>query len=248
MSRRAKILLGAGAAAVVVVAAGVGLWLWLRDDAPPPVSLDEAVESAEGDEGTEGTGSDADLDGVWTVDTAVGDPADVATGSFVGYRVDEELLGIGVNTAVGRTPAVTGTLTVEGTSATAVDVEADLTQLASDDDRRDGRMRTQGLETDPFPTATFSLTDPLDFGDVPEDGTPLQVTAAGELTIHGTTRPVEIDLEAQIVDDVIVVVGSLPITFDDYGIPEPTSPIVVSIADSGVMELQLFFARSEPES
>ena len=81
MSRRAKILLGAGAAAVVLVAAGVGLWLWLRDDAPAPVSLEEAVESAEGDEGTEGTGSDADLDGVWTVDTAVGDPADVATGS-----------------------------------------------------------------------------------------------------------------------------------------------------------------------
>ena len=65
--------------------------------------------------------------------------------------------------------------------------------------------------------------------------------AVGDLTIHGTTRPVEIPLEAQLVDGVVVVVGSLDIVFADYGVSVPDAPIVVSAEDHGVIELQLFF-------
>ena len=38
------------------------------------------------------------------------------SGSFVGYRVEEELANVGAATAVGRTPDVTGGMTVAGTS------------------------------------------------------------------------------------------------------------------------------------
>ena len=61
---------------------------------------------------------------------------------------------------MGRTSTVEGTLTIHGTSLTAVKVTADLTQLESDDSRRDQRMQTIGLETNSFPTATFELTEP----------------------------------------------------------------------------------------
>ena len=44
---------------------------------------------------------------------AVADPTwKVGTGSFAGYRVDEDSLGVGVHTAVGRTPAVSGTMSL----------------------------------------------------------------------------------------------------------------------------------------
>lgn len=43
---------------------------------------------------------------------------------------------------------------------------------------------------------------------------------------------------------VIEVTGSLPIVFADYGIQKPTSFIVLSVADEGTMELQLFFTQS----
>jgi hypothetical protein len=40
------------------------------------------------------------------------------------------------------------------------------------------------------------------------------------------------------------VTGSLPNVFTDYGIREPTSFTVLSVADEGTMELQLFFTRN----
>jgi hypothetical protein len=39
----------------------------------------------------------------------------------------------------------------------------------SDDDRRDGQLRRQGIQTDQFPTAVFNLTSPIDLGSVPVD-------------------------------------------------------------------------------
>jgi len=46
----------------------------------------------------------------WAVDTTVGEFSyEDSTGTFVGFRVDEELSGLGSTTAVGRTPDVSGT-------------------------------------------------------------------------------------------------------------------------------------------
>src|SRR6185312_7900765 len=47
-------------------------------------------------------------------DTASGSLAD-GTASFAGYRVEEELGGVGAHTAVARTPDVSGSMTIEGT-------------------------------------------------------------------------------------------------------------------------------------
>jgi polyisoprenoid-binding protein YceI len=87
------------------------------------------------------------------------------------------------------------------------------------------------------------LTEPIDFGAAVTSGEAVTVNAVGELTIHGVTTTVSIPLEAQLVDDTIVVVGSLDVTFSDYGVSVPSAPIVVSAEDHGVVELQLFFSR-----
>ena len=50
-------------------------------------------------------------------------------------------------------------------------------------------------------------------------------------------------LQVQLVDDTVIVVGSLDVTFSDYGVSVPTAPIVLSAADQGVIELQLFFTK-----
>jgi hypothetical protein len=87
------------------------------------------------------------------------------------------------------------------------------------------------------------LTAPIELGDVAESAT-IDVQATGELTIHGVTQTVAIPLQAQLVNDTIVVVGSLDMVFADYGVEVPTAPIVVSADDHGPLELQLFFTRS----
>jgi polyisoprenoid-binding protein YceI len=181
--------------------------------------------------------------GTWTVDTSIGTFSfEDSTGTFVGFRVQEELRGSGSTTAVGRTPDVSGTMTIDGTTVTAVSVEANMDAITTDDSRRDDNAR-RALATDEFPVATFELTQPIDLGDAAASGEPVAVTAIGDLTIHGTTLPVEIPLEAQLVDGVVVVVvvGSVDVVFADYGVSVPDAQIVVSAEDHGVIELQLFF-------
>ena len=83
-------------------------------------------------------------------------------GVFVGYRVQELFGGATIKvTAVGRTPAVEGTMTVCGSQVTAADITADVTQLKSDKAHRDGQIKTRGLETNTFPTADVQA-DPAD--------------------------------------------------------------------------------------
>ena len=182
------------------------------------------------------------LDGTWTVDTSIGSFSDF-TSSFVGYRVAEQLANVGATTAVGRTPKVSGTLTVSGTSITTVSITADLTALQSDRSMRDGQLHTQALQTDTYPTATFVLADPITLGHLPAEGETISVTAVGDLTLHGVTKRVSIPLQAKLASGVVTVVGSLPIAFADYSIAAPQSMMVLSVADNGTMELQLHFTK-----
>jgi polyisoprenoid-binding protein YceI len=125
---------------------------------------------------------------------------------------------------------------------TAVDVEADLRQLQSDKEMRDQRIRTDGLQSDQFPTAEFTLTDPIVFSSRPAAGTQVGTQAKGTLTLHGVTRNVTIALQARWSGDQIEVAGSLPITFADYDISTPTT-FLATVEDHGTMELHLFFVQ-----
>ena len=75
-------------------------------------------------------------------------------------------------TSPGRSP-------LTGTTITAADFTADLTTLVSDESRRDGQLRNQALETSQFPTATFTLTKPVELGSIPAEGQAVDVTATG---------------------------------------------------------------------
>ena len=235
-----------GVVVVLGVTALAGWWFLLRDEAPPEADIDTAGETLD-EASTPGTGDAssgdaAAVDGTWTVDQSVGSFADFS-GTWAGYRFDEELAGIGGNTAVGRTPDVTGTMTVADGAVTAVDVEVDLTTLDSDSDRRDGALRSRGLESDRFPTATFRLAEPVTLPAGLTDGERATVTATGELTIHGVTNEATVELQAEIRGAAGVVVGSAPIVLADYGIDPPTGFSVLSISGDGTFEFQLFFAK-----
>lgn len=217
---------------VVLAVLGIGavaLYVFvLQDDPPERVALSDDTVPPEDGDGTENP------DGEWTVQAG--------EDSFLGYRVTEELASLpNPSDAVGRTPAVRGTLTVGGTQVSAGEVSADLRELASDMDRRDNFIRENGLQTDEFPDATFTLTEPIDMGTVPEQGATVEVTAVGDLTLHGVTNQVEVPLEARWSGDTIEVVGTLPITFADYEIDPPNIGGFVTVEDEGEMELQLTF-------
>ena len=54
---------------------------------------------------------------------------------------------------------------------------------------------------------------------------------------------VEIDLDAQLVDGMILVTGTTGIAFADYAITAPTAPVVVFVEDNGTVEIQIWLSR-----
>ena len=187
----------------------------------------------------------AGLAGVWTVQVAE-NPVDLQAEpavSFAGFRVNEVLGGrIGDFTAVGRTPHVAGSIELTDTALVAVTVEVQMATLRTDNGSRDGQIR-RALNTNEFSVATFTLTEPLDLPAGMAEGEALSTSAHGDLTIKGVTDRATFDLQAQLVGDTIVAVGSSEVVFSDYGVTAPSAPIVVSVEDHGIMEFQLIFTR-----
>lgn len=224
-------LLIAAAIAVLIVLGGIAWSIGLFSSDPEAANVDDlATAVAESGDG-EGVVIEA-LDGTWEVQQL--------EGVFVGYRIDEILSGVDF-TAVGRTPDVTGSLTGEGSTVTAVSIEADLTTLESDSGARDGQLRTQALETNEFPTATFVATAPIELGSIPAEGEQVSADATGDLTIHGVTRSVTIPITASQQGGSILVAGSLEVLLTDYEIDTPSAPIVAGVSETATMEFSLVF-------
>ncbi len=154
--------------------------------------------------------------------------------------------GIGHVEAVGRTPVVDGWFELDGDTLVAAEITADLSSIRTDRAGRDGKVK-QALDTGTHPEAVFTLTGPVELVGLPapgdESATQIDVTAPGSLTIKGTTNEVELDLKASLVGEIVTVVGTFDIVFADYGVEAPTAPIVVSVEDHGVVEIQLFLTR-----
>ena len=247
-SRRGPIL---GVALIVVaVLGGAALWyVFFRPSGPPPVSLGSMAPATAAPVGSaaEGSGASAGaggspgqtLEGVWTTDPSASSTSGPAT--FVGYRVREELANIGATEAVGRTSDVTGSLTIEGTTVTEGEFKADLRTLQSDNGNRDRQLSRQALETATYPEASFTLTEPIELGTEPAEGQVVEVTATGDLTLHGVTKSVQIALQARREGDTIAVAGSLPIAFADFGIQKPQAVVVLSVEDGATVELLMHF-------
>ena len=222
-----------GVAVLVVLAGAAFWWLFINDDAPPEATLPDRAA----------TGNPAgSIDGTWEV---VESPDE----TFAGFRISEHFPGFD-NTAVVRTPSVEGTLTIDGTEITDVEITVDLTALESQDSQPPGvpgienrvdQMRQDGLETDTFPTATFVLTEPIELGGEPTVDDPVSTDATGDLTIHGETQRVTIPIEARWNGELIDVAGSLEIVLADYGMDAPERSFV-RVDDTGTMEFQLTFA------
>jgi len=241
--------------AVAVIALSAAGFVWFTGrDTPDAVDLDRALSDAaaleQGGRATAPGPGDAevsseaetvtDATGRWVIDAGVV-PFDTATGSgtWVGYRIDEELSGIGFYTAVGRSPRVEGEVVIEGQRVVAAEVRADLQGLVSDNANRDGRVRPLFVDR----PVVFSLRSPLDFGAVPDQGQRLAVTATGVLRVGDVEREVSVELAADVAGARLVVTGSTVILLADFGISVPSAPVVLGVSDEATIELQLYLSR-----
>jgi polyisoprenoid-binding protein YceI len=221
VGRTVKIIL---AVVVLGIAAFAGVYLlFFNEDSP-----DEFVLTPEDEQDEPATD---DVNGTWTV----------AAGSEAGYRVREQLANLPAQSdAVGRTTDVTGTMTIEGNTVTEATFEVDVTTLQSDEERRDDRIRSSGLESDTFPTATFVLTEPVPLGDEPVSAT---IDVLGDLTVHGVTQPIELAVNATLNGDQIELVGSYTFPFSDFEMTPPNVGGFVTVEDDATLEFHLFLEQ-----
>src|SRR4029077_5648506 len=125
-------------------------------------------------------------------------------GSVVRYRIKETLFGQS-GTAGGTTNSLTGRRTIAGAKVTTASFTLDKTTFHSDRSQRDGQFQGRIMDTADFPTATFTLTNPIDLGTVPANGVKITPKATGKLTLHGTTKTVTVSLTAERTGNVIQV-------------------------------------------
>jgi len=207
---------------LVVVGGPFVYFHFIEGPAPAPFKLSKPKQAA----------AAAPLGGTWTV----------ASGSQAGYRVSENLFGQS-HTAVGRTTAVTGQLVATSTQVTNTSVTVQMTKVTSDSGERDNQFQGRIMDTADFPTATFTLTSPISLGTVPAAGSTVSETASGTLQLHGTTRSVRVPITAVQDGTTIQVKGSIPVTFSDYNIDNPSGG-PASVGDSGTVEFLLTFRKA----
>ena len=258
-SRRLAIWILVAVASVLALVVG-GTWVYIhliKDDPPAKLTLETGDTS-----GSASTAPSSDADSVTTAATAGGAaatttpaaPSGAASSgsidgawsasdqSLLGYRVKEVLFGQSTE-GVGRTNAITGSLSIAGSTVEKGDFTVDMTTVKSDSGNRDNQFQGRIMDTSTFPTSTFALSQPIDLGSVPAEGQTVTASATGDLTLHGTTKPVTFDVQAQLKDGTIEVNGTIPIVFADYGIPNPSfGP--ASTEDNGVLEFLLVFTRA----
>lgn len=248
MPRWLKWTIGVVVAVAVVVVGGAFVYTRFINDPEEKLTFEARDEDLASTTSTSGapttTGSGGDPAGTTT---ATG-TADGIAGTWaatpeseVGYRVKEVLFGQSTE-GVGRTNAVTGQLVIDGTTVQSADLEVDLTTLTSDQDRRDSQVQGRLLDTASFPTATLTLTEPIELGQLPADRQEIETQATAELTLRGTTKQLTFPVLARRNGELIEVNGSIEIVFADWGIPDPSiGPVTTE--DRGQLEFLVVFAR-----
>jgi polyisoprenoid-binding protein YceI len=222
-------LAGAAVAVVVLVVGGAFVYIhFIEGPAPAPLSLKSAASptpSAGSSIPATATGAAGTLAGSWRV----------ASGSIVGYRVDEVLAGQS-NVAVGRTSHISGTMTIKGSTVTAASFTVQMATITSDQSQRDAQFNGRIMDTATYPAGTLTLTAPIDLAPVPAKSVIRTYHATGTLTLHGHTRPVSFALQAERTSAGIEGSGSIPIVFADWGISNPSFAGFVTTQNHGELE------------
>jgi polyisoprenoid-binding protein YceI len=174
--------------------------------------------------------------GTWTVRSG--------PDSFLGYRIRQRVKGVTrPSYAAGRTRAVTGRVVLGERTIDEISLDADLRELASGDPVRDRWVAASLFDTGRWPRASITLRA-AELGERPEPGAVVAARATGTLTMHGTTRPVVLDLEQRWTGDTLELVGRSTVRPGQFGIDERRTPGGVGLDGWAVLELRLRLDRA----
>jgi polyisoprenoid-binding protein YceI len=167
-------------------------------------------------------------------------------GNEARFRAREQLARRNLpSEAVGATRDVSGTIAVgpNGIVAEGSKISVRLDALATDDRQRDRFIKSNTLQTQRFPAAEFAPKS------APGLAWPLPTTGeatfqlAGDLTVHGVTKPSTWDITAQFSPSEVSGKGSTSVTLDQFGMEKPNVMTVLSIDDAIILEIDFRAVR-----
>jgi polyisoprenoid-binding protein YceI len=174
----------------------------------------------------------------------------VADGTQARYRVREQLAQLSLpSDAVGTTSAVTGTLVINPDGTVIDDLSmfvVDVTGLTSDKNQRDGFVQRSLLQTRQYPTVVFVPTSATGLASpLPTSGA-LNFQLKGNLTAHGATKPATWAVTGQILSSTEMTgTATTSFTFEDYNIPQPRVPVVLSVVDKITLEFDFHLVKAQ---
>ena len=161
--------------------------------------------------------------------------------SQASYSVEEELVGQGDVTAVGTTNAIVGEIVIDadGNPLAGSRIDIDLRTLQTDESRRDNYLRTNSLESDTYPLATFVLTAVENWTGSLADGDTVTFDMVGTLTVHGVTREVTWASTATLTDDVLAGTATVEVEMGEFEIEKPSVGFVLSLDETVKRDLAI---------
>jgi polyisoprenoid-binding protein YceI len=150
------------------------------------------------------------------------------------YRIDTGAstagfsLGATLHTVIGVGGKMSGELTLEPSGSDrwklGGEVQVEAGSLDTGNIKRDFKMHNSTLEVTRYPL--FRFLPAIATGALPEalrgDGGPFPLTLTGRLEIRGVAREISLTATVSFRGSRVVVEGSFPVSFLDWGVPDPS--------------------------
>jgi polyisoprenoid-binding protein YceI len=148
-----------------------------------------------------------------------------AAGSVLNWDLPATL-----HTVRGRAPEVSGSIDaaqgIGGQWQIQARIVVKAAAMVTGNEKRDRTMREKVLETDRFPEIVFESRQVTADLSRFKAGERLTAEVLGDLTVHGKPAAVRLPVEVSVFPDHVVLQGSFPLSWKQYGVYDPSFGIV----------------------
>ena len=162
-------------------------------------------------------------------------------GTTARYLVQEQLARLDFPIdAIGETNDISGSIVVDKEGILISHdskIVVNLKTLRSDESRRDRYIRNNSLESNTYPEASFTVKELVGLPwPYPQTGEHI-FKLAGEMTVHGITRPLEWSVKANFEQNSINGRAETRFTFGEFNMQVPRLFFIISVEDDFRLEL-----------
>lgn len=154
--------------------------------------------------------------------------------SFVHYGVQETFAGRSVNYAIGVTSNITGEITLDRENLANSEVGpivVNIRDFSSDNFLRDDRIRTEFLESNRYPLATFRPTALRGLPQSYTAGETVEFEIDGELEVREVVAPATFAVSARLEGGRLTGVATTQVLMTDFGFEPPAIARLIAAED-----------------